>query len=58
MYLVKFEQIIFNLNLILLKLLMNELANVSKAFNFFEGEGFRRVFVRISFKILKNHVLL
>lgn len=32
---------------------MNELANVSKVFNFFEGEGFRRVFVRISFKIWK-----
>lgn len=36
---------------------MNELANVSKVFNFFEGEGFRRVFVRISFKF-ENRVLL
>lgn len=51
MYLVQFEQIMFHLNLILLKLLMNEPANVSKVFNFFEGEGFRRVFVRISFMI-------
>lgn len=57
MYLVQFEQIIFNLNLILLKLLMNELANVSKVLNVFEGEGFRRVFVRTSFKF-ENRVLL
>lgn len=33
---------------------MNELANFSKVFNFFESEGFRRVFVRISFKDLKT----
>lgn len=30
---------------------MNELANVSKVFHFLESESFRRVFVRISFKI-------